>query len=182
MNNKGFTLVELLMASAVFSIVVVIISGIFVAAVNTQRNILSAKKVLGQTSYAMEFMSRALRMAVKDTGQGCITAGYNYDYHPTYGNQGIRFKNHLQGDECQEFYLEGGQIKFKRNASSPTPQVLDLTSSDMEITDLRFFLSGETQNDDLQPMVTIYLEAKTGDSPTIKLQTSISQRNLDVSY
>lgn len=180
-NLGGFTLVELLVVTGIFSIVVFAISGIFTAAVSTQKDILSAKKVLGEMNYAMEFMSRALRMATKDTGQGCIISGFNYDSHSSYGDRGIVFRNTLQEGECQEFYLDPTtkQIKFKRHDSGET---LDLTSSDVEINELRFLLFGQDQADDFQPLVTIYFEASSGNSPMIKMQTSVSQRNLDVTY
>ena len=49
-----------------------------------------------------------------------------------------------------------------------------------------FDLAGESQNDDLQPLVTIFSEIKStgtlGESQKIKIQTSISQRNPDVTY
>jgi prepilin-type N-terminal cleavage/methylation domain-containing protein len=178
-NNKGLTLIELLITTAIFSIIMVAIVSLFSSVLQTQRNILAAKKVLGQTSYVIEYMVRSLRMAKKDIDGSCLgQAGLNFK--SINSGNGVRFINSLQGDDCQEFYLEGGRIKFKKEASSSSPKILDLTSSDISVNYLKFNLSGENQSDNLQPLVTIYLEAKLANSPSIKIQTSVSQRNIDI--
>ena len=86
----------------------------------------------------------------------------------------------MQGGECQEFYFEDGHIKMKRDVNG-FPTVLDLTSSDIEIVDFEVILNGQSQGDNFQPLVTLNLWAKAGRSPLIKIQTSVSQRNLDLS-
>ena len=54
-------------------------------------------------------------------------------------------------------------------------------SDDFEVTSLQFNLSGESQTDTLQPRVTIAATIrKVGGGPDIRIQTTISQRNLDV--
>ena len=198
MKNKGFTLIEMLVAIMIFSIVVGAISGIFISGLLQQRRALASRALLDQTSYALEYMSRALRMAKKETIEGCLlTYGLNYEIPVEYrinGNEnlgtGLRFINHLQGDECQEFYLdlENGQLKYQKEANLVSPPLpLDLTSDELEITNLLFNLSGQPQEDNLQPRVTIFLEIKGKDTtpeqqPEIKIQTTISQRNPDVFY
>jgi len=62
-----------------------------------------------------------------------------------------------------------------------------MTSSAFKINTLKFKLSGERQDDSLQPRVTIYSEIKGAgqkpeERPQIKIQTTISQRNLDIQY
>ena len=78
--------------------------------------------------------------------------------------------------------MESGQIKYARAGGTALP----LTSAKLNVTSLKFNLIGAGQNDDLQPLVTVYLEITTsglsGESQKIKIQTSISQRNLDVEY
>jgi len=176
--EKAFTLVELLVVCGIFSTIVIVIVSIFVSLIQLQKNILLTKKALGEANYALEFMSRALRMAEKELTEGgeCIPLGENYQ--PIYGNQGVRFKNGNEGGECQEFYLENGQIKFKR----PNKPPFALTSPAIEISQLQFFLQGESQTDQIQPLVTITFTVELGQFQPLKFQTSISQRNLDVVY
>ena len=175
-KQKGFTLVELLITASIFSIVMVIITGIFVYAIRTQMFLFTSKKIIAETSYAMEYMSRALRVAKKDHLGNCI--GTNYNYEVTYGGQGIKFINPLQGDKCQEFYLDPTTHTIKFNNGS---EVIQLTSDGIKIANLHFEVFGDSPGDPLQPFVRILIEAQTrqGGSP-LRLQTSISQRDPDI--
>ena len=59
-----------------------------------------------------------------------------------------------------------------------------LTPSNLEVENLSFEIKGASQDDVIQPQVTFVLNLKTvGASPqTLNLQTTISQRDLDVQY
>ncbi len=177
MENKGFTLVELLVSAGIFSIIVVTIVGVFVSSIKLQDNVLSAKKIIGELNYALEFMSRNLRMSMKDRGDGCVPIA-DTSYGLYVDGEGIIFKNVFESGQCQRFFLENQQIKFRRESDEP----IDLTSPGIKITKLKFAVSGNMPDDDLQPLVKIYIEATAGKAPPIKLQTSVSQRNLDVNY
>ncbi|MCD5396432.1 MAG: type II secretion system GspH family protein [Candidatus Pacebacteria bacterium] len=175
-HQKGFTLVELLVVCGIFSAVVVVIAGIFVSLIQIQRDIILTKKALREINYALEFMSRALRTAKKelDKTEPCIPYGYNY-YQAS--NDQIKFINRNENNECQEFYLQNGQIKFKR----PDKPALSLTSPTVKISQLTFFLQGQSQDDNRQPLVTIVLAAEIGNKK-LHFQTSVSQRDLDRKY
>lgn len=190
----GFTLVEILVAVTIFSITIVAASGLFTTAIRGQRTVLTSQELLDQASYSMEFMSRALRMAIKETTttNTCLDSGYGYNYETINGGEGIRFINHLDDDKCQEFYLDTDTRQLKERISSDHSSLhfgspLSLTSDDLKIDNLKFNLSGEYQDDNIQPRVTILLEierpnAIPGYNPKLKLQTNVSQRNLDVQY
>jgi len=190
-SGAGFTLTEMLVGILVFSIIIGSISGIFVTSVKEQRRILTSQILLDQTSYALEYMSRALRMAKKELfGESdCLSQdGLNYEIAEVEpGINGLKFKNHLQGDDCQAFFLKNGQLKYKKDLDTASPQTFDLTSNDLNITSLNFYLSGENQTDSLQPKVTFSLEVEgksglVGSQPKIRIQSTVSQRMLDVFY
>ena len=181
-------MVEMLVAITIFLMLIGIISQIFISALRQQRKSLVSQQLLDQTSYVMEYMSRALRMAKKEISDGCLLqGGLNYEAtrfdSDTQTYSGIKFINHLQGDDCQEFFLENGQLKYWKKSAGET---LPLTSSKFEITSLKFFLTGALQSDKLQPRATIFLSIKergaSKDFPEIKIQTTVSQRTLDVEY
>jgi len=173
--RKGFTLIELLVVTAIFGTLMVAITGLFVSALRIERGVLASKKVLGQISYTAEYMTRALRMAEKDKTGTCISSGSNYE---SVSVSEIRFINALQNSDCQRFFLDNNQIKYEISPGN----IIELTSSDIIVENLKFELSGETQADDIQPFVTIYIEAGARESSALKVQTSVSQRNLDVNY
>ncbi|MBU1045563.1 prepilin-type N-terminal cleavage/methylation domain-containing protein [Patescibacteria group bacterium] len=171
-TKKGFTLVEIVVVTGIFSVLMIAISGIFIAALRAERNVLASKKVLGELSYAMEYMTRALRMADKDNTGFCIPSGSNYQLT---ARSGIKFINILQSGACQEFFADNGKIKYATGAEE-----LELTSSNINVSALKFEIINETESDNLQPFVTIQIEADTPNSAVLRLQTSISQRNPDI--
>ena len=60
-NNKGFTLIELIVVMTVFLLVIGAAMGIFISIVQNQKKILSEQELLNQISYVEEYMSKALR-------------------------------------------------------------------------------------------------------------------------
>ena len=211
MNQKGVTLIEMLVAVAIFSIIVAAISGLFISSIRTQGRILATQELLDQTSYALEYMGRAIRMAKKELNCGdddtqeycdpinpsqCLIDpdlppsyyyGYNYQVSPSPIGDRIRFINY--DNKCQEFFYENGQIKTKisdKRLAARFLAPLPLTSGHIQIESLQFIISGESQGDDLQPKVTVSIEARgretVSERPKIQIQTSISQRTLDVEY
>lgn len=179
MKNRGFTIIEMLVAMAVFSLVIGTTIGIFVWAVKAQRRALAHQQLLDSTSYIMEYMSRAIRMARKDDLDGDCLIGTKVNYEITHGGQGLKFKNY--DNECQEFYLLDGRLRENIDGIDDLP----LTASNFTVNSFKIDPSDSWDQDDTdQPRVTIYLEIqpKGTDEPKIKLQTTISQRNLDVQY
>ena len=80
--NRGFTLIEMMITVLIFSVIVAAVIGVFVSAIRIQRYNLTYQQLLDQTSYAMEYMSRAIRMAVKEDHTimpFCISKDYNYE-------------------------------------------------------------------------------------------------------
>lgn len=188
-RHSGYTLVEVLMAVTIFFAVLAGPTGLFVFSLRGQLKALASREIIDNSSYALEYISRALRMAKKDTDATCIGAAPDYSNYENPGSDisKIRFLNY-QGF-CQEFALILGQIAERKSADASKDNLalaefLPLTSDDLEITPLVFRLVGESQADNLQPRVAIIFEAKKKNQAGTKMsiQTTISQRNLDVAY
>jgi len=190
--NKSYTLIEVLVAVSIFTIIIAAPTGFLVGSLKGQQKALASQKLLDNASYTLEYISRSLRMAKKELSCSEITKpatcsclktqGYGYNYENPNGDvSAIRFINYKE--ECQEFFLEGTRLRESKDEVENY-----LTAEDLEITSLKFQLSGELQTDNDQPRVTLFLEIKGGKSlkaelqPLIKIQTTISQRNLDVPY
>lgn len=187
--NRGFTIIEMLVAMAIFTFVAGAASGLFVSSLRAQRVSLARQQLLDQTSYALEYMSRSLRMAKKelfDHPFACLSQrGYNYT-NPR-GDDSVRFiKYDYEAGQnvCHEFFLDDGQLKeYKMILDGPaggTESVQPLTSDDLLINSLKFTLTGQSQDDVLQPKVTILLDISGKDQSQIRIQTAISQRDLDI--
>ncbi len=79
MRKNGYTLIELLVALAVFTVVIAAPTGFFVSALKGQQKALASQELYDNVSYTLEYISRALRMAKKDLTGSCITANMNYE-------------------------------------------------------------------------------------------------------
>ncbi len=163
-SKKGFTLIELIVAMAVFLFIVGTAIGIFISIVQHQRVILSEQELLNQTSFVVERMSKALRVAKKDLTGACLGSGYiGHNYLLTRPNiftgtyNGIKFINQSDNDACQEFYLytdaasgSGGNnigdpttvLKELKNSTDDS-QAVALTSDKLMINYLRFGINGD---------------------------------------
>ena len=173
----------MLVAMLIFSLVVGAAISLFISGIQGQIKTLATQRLLDQTSYTLEYMSRTLRMALKEGQQGvgqldCLTQdGLNYEIV----NSRLRFINHLENDDCQEFFLDGTRLKQRKAGEE-----LFLTSDNFEIISLQFNLIGELQPPDTnQPKVTFALRIRGKGRafetvPEFNIQTTISQRNLDV--
>lgn len=171
-KSGGFTIVEMMVAVAIFALVAAASSEIFVSSIKNQRRYLASQEILDQASYFLEYVSKALRMAKKDIDGVCITATFNYQ--KTQDNPGIRFMNY-QGI-CQEFYLENGQLKERKGVA-----VSALTSSNLQVVSFNIGPDGSwDQGDEEQPKVTFSLEIQGKEQAKIKIQTTVSQRNPDI--
>jgi len=178
-STSGLTLIELMVAVTVFTFIVAIVAGLFVTAVRVQRRILAQQELIDQTSYIMEYMSRALRTAQKelDNPPTCLSQqGLNYELT----SSGIKFIN--DNKECQEFFLDTATKQLKERRGGVENEI---TSPSLEVVKFSPVIMGASQNDNLQPRVTILLEVRRkGKTPqeltSIRIQTTVSQRNLDI--
>jgi len=180
MKQKGVSLIEILAAVAIFAITVGAISGLFISTIRSQRRILANQELLNQTSYVLEYMGRALRMAKKDSSGTCILAGKNYEVGGGDSINFLKFDYGTNSDICYYFYLSNHQIYERKQWAAGVP----LTSDKIWVNSLKFELSGDTigESPNLQPRVTISLDILgrgVTEKPEIQIQTSISQRPLD---
>ncbi len=181
-KNAGYTLVEVLVSAAIFSLILGSLTSFFLSATAIQKKSLASQEMLSNVSYVLEYVSRAVRMAKKDDlgSVNCLT-GDKVNFELTYSGQGIKFRNYL--DQCQEFFVEDGILKETKAGVTS-----NLTSASLEIASFKVGPSTSwDQNDYEQAKVTLFLDVKGRNpraelEPEIQIQTTISQRNLDVQY
>lgn len=167
---QGFTLVELLTAMTLFLAVSAIVFGGAASLMRYQEQMIVMQGVFNDSSYALETMSRFIRMARRDGTGDCITLGSNFE-NPGSDVTNIRFLDY--DGVCRRFFLEAGQIKEETGSGS-----VALTSSNHDVNVLSFVIIDEEGK---QPRVTIDLRI-SHDSLTneLSLQTTVSQRNLNL--
>jgi hypothetical protein len=163
-NNKGVSLLEIVVALGIFLIVILAVVSFFEISIMNQRGAINAGNIQESMRYAFEAMSKEIRMAVEDELGSCVGAGKIYQV----GSNNLKFIN--QYDECVEYYLENSRIKIKRGAVEGW-----VTSENIKADELAFYLDEVTQ-----PRVTILanlsIPVKSGISREMILQTTVSSR------
>lgn len=216
--KKGFSIIEMIVAVAIFALVIGSVMGLFISAIHAQRKFLATQKLLDETSYIMEYMSRSLRMAKRDNTGNCIlqfsscdpAPGRTYGYPTGYASWWVRFLDYQ--NRCRQFGFAQGWV-----SGYPIQRIVEwvadpgftageictdfdpwigpydnyLTSENLTIPTFgpNFIFKGELGTDYLQPRVTVNFELAEMSKyvggvplygPRILIQTTISQRNLDI--
>lgn len=181
-KEKGFTLVEMITAVAIFSIVMVIAMGSLLNVLGANKRSQGIQTTINNISLVMEMMSREIR------------TGYNYHCGnvgnlsiPRDCSQGENFIafDAFSGDpgnsNDQVVFKEEGGVIYKSNDSGFS--FLPLTSEEVVIEDLYFVVVGSSPGDGEQPKVLFVAKGYMGDNEKTKtyfnLQTTVSQRPLD---
>lgn len=177
--KKGYTLIEILTAIAIFILMITSAMTAFVSAFRAQKRVLDTREVIDGASFVIEYMARAIRMAKKDdveirgiTKDCSGTPNDEVSYIITSSGSGIKFRNYKL-NECQEFFLEAGRIIERKEGINTY-----LTPQGLQVSNLKFFYNPAVSE---QPRITIFLEIQKGidEKTRISLQTSVSKRDLD---
>ena len=177
-SSRGMTLIEITVAVAIFLVAMLAIMQMFVTSIKLQRAFLAKTQTTSEASYLMEFVTRALRMAQKDTSNICGN-GVNANFGQPDGPSSIGFMT-FDG-KCQEFYLSAGALKAKKWDRDGTVEFdSKLTSPQLTVEKFNIAAAGWDQNDYVQPRVAISLQIKDKVGSDFILQTTVSQRNPDI--
>ena len=190
--KKGFTLVEVLVAVGLFSILVGVAWGGFVNALRTQRGITAMISVQSNANLILEQMAREMRTGylfchrpgsnTPDGGDGaCASACIIESGGAWQCNNLIDFFN-ATPQEVQ-YRLENGAIKRSVGGSGNFDPV---TSDNVDVRYLSFYLQWQTEGDNWNPRITISMEVSPsstylapGYNNVLDLQTTVSARVID---
>ncbi|MDO8676382.1 MAG: type II secretion system protein [Candidatus Azambacteria bacterium] len=157
-KEKGLTLIELMVATGIFGLVISVVFGIFILATINQRRIIALRNVGDNVRFTMESMAREIRTG-KNFG-GSINS--------------LSFTN--ARDESVIYRLNNQIIEKSSNGGS---SYFSVVGPEVTVDYLNFYLIGQTAGDGLQPRVTITtgVTSKVGNqSVNSKIQTTISER------
>lgn len=154
-KEKAFTLVELLVAVAIFVLTALIAVGLLISVLRGQRKSIAIQNVQDNGRYLIGFMAKEIRMSEIISSDGETTV-LNVT-EPALGDITYRFTGN----------------DLERNG--------DKINSDEVRVQGRFFIDGKTAGDDEQPRVAIVMKvettgAKSEEKAEINLQTTLSSR------
>ena len=197
---KGFSLVELLVAVSIFSIIAVVAMGALYSVQNANTKTQQAQVILDGMNLSMEQMVRDIRYGSIFHCDNVIPTINNISSAPFFNRADCVFpassgnvlvfkpSNSLISTDRISYYLSNGSImKLDPKVSSSGVQI---TSNDVKIKTLNFFVEGTNSSQAVpadydQPLITIVIsgvtiQSKVGVAPVkFSLQTSVSARLLD---
>lgn len=185
-REQGFTLVELLVAIAVFVSVMTLSLGAIVNILDAGSKSRAIKSVMTNLNFTVEAISRDIKFG---SNYHCGTSS---SFPPVPRNcSGIASAESsisfvTSNNENTIYRLQGTQIQKSSNGGTT---FIGVTAPDVIVEDLKFYVfnsfpqSGASP-DDAQPRVIVVIRGYAGDKPSTQssfvLQTTLSQRGLDL--
>jgi prepilin-type N-terminal cleavage/methylation domain-containing protein len=180
-TQGGFTLVELIVSVALFTIILTAALGGLLMVIDANRQAKSIKLVVNNLNLATEGMSRELRVGSNfcetDNGTNSATSSCNN----VSGVNNIYFTTD-RGEESSSFRINNDGVE-RRIGPGPANDYLKLTGSDVIIDELDFYIRGVGFGDNEQPSVLIVLNGHINQADEridFYVQTLVSQRQLEL--
>ncbi|MCD4705934.1 type II secretion system GspH family protein [bacterium] len=190
-NQRGFTLMEMIVVLAIFTITISIDSDIFITSITAQRKIIIRQKLFSNARYLTELMSRYIKIGTVSYGDfsGAVPICGDEIYIRDNDNVKTFFKLCDTTATCAESCPTGVEkclimsIDEGANWESVTPK-------GVEVDDLKFYITPLTNpfiggGPDVQPRVTISLKLKNNSDLSTSyqletlVQTTVSTRIYD---
>ena len=157
-TKNAFTITELIVAVAIFSIVAIAAVGLLTTALRSQRKVIAVQNIQDNGRYLIGFIAKEVRMSEIRSSDGGITV---LDItHP-----------------------ENGDITYVFSGTQILRNTEPINSDEVEVSG-SFYVDGKLAGDNEQPRVTIIMKVSTTgvkieEQAEINLQTTLTQRNLD---
>lgn len=184
--KKAFTLIEVLVSVSIFTIVMLVATGSVFTIVAANKKTHSLKSVMTNIDFAIESMARDMRVGSKyicnDIGN-CQSGASTIRYK---ANRDVDGGGYNEGDSMDQIeYTLGSGANAGRIMKKfwSTPQAaFPITAAEINVTNLKFYATGVSSGDGLQPkvVITIQGDAGTGDTKSaFNIETIVTQRSID---
>lgn len=189
-KNSGFTLVELMVATTLFTIVMLMGVGSLILSSNSAKSSQKLRIAVDNVNFAMESMTRELRMGTNyycgsdmnpSANRDCSFSG-EAGHIITFKPQQIGSAPTRVGYFRDERIINGvrtGTYTLKR-CEETSNNCADIVSSDVNVQTLDFYVTGSMLDDKIQPSVNILMSGVVkikGVLTPFTLQSVASQRS-----
>lgn len=208
-HTQGFTLIEIIVSLALFTVVVTIAVGALLVLISSNKQLQDEQNTLSNLAFALDSMTREIRTgtdyycvnsgsATGLFGSGALPTGVgdctnansaNANFHGiafTEGGDSISRNSATPSDRIG-YYFDTNINQIYRRLSGQEGQ--PIVSDDIYIADAQFFVTGSSRSDNEQPKITIVIRAynseadfladSTGEQAHI-IQSTVTQRALDI--
>jgi prepilin-type N-terminal cleavage/methylation domain-containing protein len=174
-STKGFTLIEMMVAVSIFAIVMLVATGALLSIVDANRKAQSQQTAFSNLDFALESMSRAIRVG---TTFRCITGSYtnaNVDQAHDCNGGGSAFAfepfagSPLSSNDQVVYRLNGTQIE-RSTTGGASNSFIPITSPEIYVEGLTFYVRGSTAGDSLQPQVLVSVWGHAGTTTRTRVE------------
>lgn len=191
-SRAGFTLIEIIVATSLFLVVMTISTGALLAIIDANTKAQSLEIVMNNLNFALESMARNIRVGYNyDCGATLVPNSGVNDCEGTPGSA-IAFVRLLPAGNAQvvEYAWDAAAKSItQRLETSPGSMgsAIKITSDDVIVDDLEFYVVGTTPKavfgDTRQPRVLIKVRGEAGTKANLKtkfaIQTTVTMRRID---
>lgn len=186
-HEHGFTLVEMIVAIGLFSVVMLVSVGALLALINANRKAHALQSVMNNLNITLDGLVRATRMgstyhcggsgtspplAAADCSEGDST----FAFEP-YGNTSV--------DQPWIYSFaqdENGTGRIYKSENGQT--AVAITAPEVSIEDVKFYVVGTLRGDSVQPKVVVVIKGTAGlsqsNKTTFHIEATAVQRVLDL--
>ena len=184
--TAGFTLVEMIVAVALFAVVMLVAVGALLSLTGANRKAQALQSVMNNLNIALDGMVRNVRMG---TSYHC-GAGTQPVRDCVNGDTSFAFQPFCDPSTCdqasQGFWIYSYDPSTKRiyRSESGGPPV-PITAPEVSIESMTFYVVGTTRGDATQPKVLVVIKGEAGalggkTQTTFHIEATAVQRELDV--
>ena len=178
---RAFTLIEVMVAVSIFATVMLVATGAIFSIVEANKKAHSIKSVMTNLNFALESMSRDMRVGsnYQCGGGDCASAGG--DTFRYRANRDVNGNGSYGSDDEVRYGLSNMRITRQILGGGPmgNASTVPITAQEISITNLRFYHDPSVGG---QPKVMIVIQGYSGTSTTrsdFNIQTTVSQRVAD---
>jgi len=185
-KQRGFTLIEMMVSLALFTVVITIAAGAFLSLIGNNGKLQGEQSVMTTLSFALDSMSREIRTGshyycrsaapVMDTEltRDCATSANTLSF--TEGGSSLSAG---AGSERIAYSYDGNLLTRQVGEDGAEEPIV---SDEIKLKNVKFIVTNTADDDQVQPTVTIVIEAADPDDATkvYTLQTTVVQRQLDI--
>lgn len=175
-SQKGFTLIEMMVAVSIFVIVAFIVVSTLLALSYSYKKAQRMRLLMDNLGFSVQVMSLNIREGIGyEIPSGCLTFSDCFKFKPIDS-----WLSGVGGEVCYSYYSDGvrGGIKKCENSCPCVDGDLDLVSQDINITKLKFEITEGIQKN----LVKIMIAGESGKNKELTdffIQNTVSQRNVD---
>lgn len=168
-GRQGFTLIELMVAMAIFAVVITVVLGVFSMAIRAQKRVITLQNIQESAKFIIEFMAKEIRMStIKIDSTSSVLSITRFEGGESDSQYNVTYT----------FNNSAGTL----NRQSPQSNN-QLNPAEVKITG-SFDVVG-VGADNFQPKVTILMKLEgvgyfSEEKAVVNIQTTLSQRILDI--